>query len=59
MAKKREKIEPNPGDQRFIRRNEKGQFTKDQVDVGRSLAADRRQKAKTKAKPGEGDKGDR
>ena len=27
-------------------------------DVGRSLAADRRQHAKTKAKRGEGDKGD-
>ena len=28
-------------------------------DVGRSLAADRRTKAKTVAKPGQGDKGDR
>jgi hypothetical protein len=28
-------------------------------DVGRSLAADRRKKAKTVAKPGYGDKGDR
>jgi hypothetical protein len=59
MSNKREKIEPHEGDQRFVRRDEKGQFTKDQVDVGRSLAADRRRKAKTKAKPGEGDKGDR
>ena len=38
--------------------NKKGQFTTDQVDVGRSLAADRRQKAKTVAKPGQGDRGD-
>jgi hypothetical protein len=28
-------------------------------DVSRSLSADRRQKAKTKAKAGRGDKGDR
>jgi hypothetical protein len=28
-------------------------------DVGRSLAADRRTKAKTVTKPGQGDKGDR
>ena len=56
---KRELIEPNKGDKRFVRRDEDGQFTKDQVDVGRSLAADRRQSAKTEAKPGQGDKGDR
>ena len=59
MARKRELIEPNEGDKRFIRRDERGRFTEDQVDVGRSLAADRRQHAKTKAKPGEGDRGDR
>jgi hypothetical protein len=29
------------------------------VDVSRSLAADRRTKAKTKVKTGQGDKGDR
>jgi hypothetical protein len=54
---KRELIEPNNGDKRFVRRDENGRF-KDQVDVGRSLAADRRQKAKTTAKPGQGDRGD-
>lgn len=43
---------------RYIRRDEQGQFTSDQVNVGRSLAADRRTKAKTTAKPGQGDKGD-
>lgn len=59
MARKRELIEPNPGDKRYVRRDENGRFTSDQVDVGRSLAADRRQHAKTKAKPGHGDKGDR
>lgn len=54
---KRELIEPTPGDKRFVRRDENGRF-KDVVDVGRSLAADRRQHAKTVAKPGEGDRGD-
>ena len=35
-----------------------GQF-KESDDVGRSLSSDRRKKAKTTAKPGQGDKGDR
>jgi hypothetical protein len=59
MARKRELIEPNKGDKRYVRRDERGRFTSDQVDVGRSLAADRRHHAKTKAKPGQGDRGDR
>jgi hypothetical protein len=54
---KRELIEPNPGDKRYVRRDENGQF-KDQADVGRSLAADRRQHAEHDAKPGQGDRGD-
>jgi hypothetical protein len=54
---KRELIEPHPGDKRYIRRDENGRI-KEEVDVGRSLAADRRQHAKTVAKPGEGDRGD-
>ncbi len=56
---KRELIEPNPGDKRYVRRDDHGQFTDDQVDVGKSLAADQRQHSKTAAKPGQGDKGDR
>ncbi len=44
-------------DKRFVRRNDKGQF--DEVaDVGRSLARDRQQEAKTKVPPGQGDRGD-
>lgn len=43
---------------RYARRGKDGQFTKDQVSVGKSLAADRRTKAKTVAKKGEGDRGD-
>jgi hypothetical protein len=45
-------------DKRYVRRDEKGRF-KDVTDVGRSLAADRRQHAKTPAKKGDGDRGDR
>jgi hypothetical protein len=58
MARERELIEPHKGDKRFVRRDEQGRFTNDQVDVGRSLAADRRQHAKTKAPHGQGDRGD-
>jgi hypothetical protein len=44
-------------DKRFIRRDDKGQF--DEVsDVGRSLAQDRKQAAKNKVPPGQGDRGD-
>jgi hypothetical protein len=53
----RELIEPHKGDKRYVRRR-KGKFTKSQVNVGRSLAADRRTKSKTIAKKGEGDRGD-
>jgi hypothetical protein len=58
MAGKRELIEPNEGDKRYIRRDEEGRFTDDQVDVGRSISQDMRRDAKTKVEPGHGDKGD-
>jgi hypothetical protein len=58
MARKRELIEPNPGDKRYVRRDANGRFTSDQVDVGRSLAADERQHAKTVVPRGQGDRGD-
>jgi hypothetical protein len=54
----RELIEPHKGDKRYIRRDSQGQFTDKQVDVGRSLAADRRSKSKTVVKKGDGDRGD-
>ena len=57
MASKRARISPK-GDSRYIRRDSKGRI-KESDDVGRSLAADRRTKAKIVAKPGQGDKGDR
>ena len=53
----RQLIEPHTGDKRYVRRKG-GKFTKSQDDVGRSLSADRRKKAKTVAKKGEGDRGD-
>ena len=56
-ASKRELI--NTGtDKRFVRRGAKGTF-KESDDVGKSLSVDRRNKAKTRAKRGQGDKGDR
>jgi hypothetical protein len=57
MAGKRELIVPR-SDKRYVRRDPEGRF-KESDDVGRSLAADQRKKAKTVAKPGYGDKGDR
>lgn len=45
-------------DKRYVRRDEKGQF-EESDDVGRSLSQDRKRSAKTPAKPGQGDKGDR
>ena len=45
-------------DKRFVRRDSKGQFSESD-DVGRSLAQDQKRGAKTKAKKGEGDRGDR
>ena len=57
MANKRELIEPTPGDKRYMRRDDKGQFGKT-VEVSASLAQDVRKQAKTVAKPGQGDKGD-
>lgn len=55
----RELIEPHAGDKRYVRRDKAGQFTDSQDDVGKSLAADQRIKAKTVTKPGDGDRGDR
>ena len=54
---KRTVIEPHQGDRRYVRRNQEGEFKKE-VDVGRSLAADKRQKATTKVPKGQGDRGD-
>jgi hypothetical protein len=56
-AAKRELIDTG-SDKRYVRRGSVGRF-KESDDVGKSLASDPRKKAKTKAKRGQGDKGDR
>jgi len=54
----RELIEPHKGDKRYIRRDENGRI-KESDDVSRSLSQDVRKDAKTVAKKGDGDRGDR
>jgi hypothetical protein len=44
-------------DKRYVRRDDQGRFD-EVVDVGRSLAQDRKRSAKTKVPPGQGDRGD-
>ena len=56
-AAKRETIDTGT-DKRYVRRGRAGQF-KESDDVSRSLSTDARKKAKTKVKPGQGDRGDR
>src|SRR5688572_4159365 len=62
MAKRkaatRERIDTRVGGTRFVRRRPDGTF-KESDQLGPSLAADRRQKAKTKVNSGQGDRGDR
>lgn len=55
----RETIAPHKGDKRYVRRDDKGQFTEDQTNVGRSSAADQRRHSDTPATKGQGDRGDR
>lgn len=47
--------EPHTGDKRIVRRKSDGTFGKT-VDVGRSLSADKRTKAKKKVPKGQGDR---
>jgi hypothetical protein len=58
MAQKRELMEPKKGDKRYVRRDAKGRI-KEVDDVGRSLAQDRRRRARTATTKGQGDRGDR
>jgi len=58
MAGKRELIDTGTS-KRYIRRDDQGRFTNDQVEVGRASASDQRQSAKIAARPGQGDRGDR
>jgi hypothetical protein len=57
-AAKRELIDTG-SNKLYVRRNKRGTSFKEFEDVGRSLAQDRRRKAKTVAKRGQGDRGDR
>ena len=57
-AAKRELIDTGTN-KLFVRRNARGTSFKEVEDVGRSLAQDRRRKAKTVATSGQGDRGDR
>ena len=52
---KRELIDTS-ADKRYVRRDGKGQFNESD-DQSRSLGQDVRQEAKTKVKPGQGDRG--
>ena len=56
-AQKRELIDTG-SDKRYVRRDTEGKF-KESDDQGRSLSQDRKKKAKSKVKSGQGDKGDR
>jgi len=56
-AAKRALVAPR-GSKRYIRRDTRGRI-KESDDIGRSLSQDRRRKAKTIAKPRQGDRGDR
>jgi len=57
MAKGKRELIDTGRDKRYVKRNPDGTF-KESDDVARSLAADRRTKAKTTVKPGFGDQGD-
>ena len=59
MAGDRERIEPNEGDQRYVRRDEEGEFTDSQDDVGRAAAQDQKREARKEVRKGQGDRGDR
>lgn len=56
MAHKRELIEPNPGDKRYIRRDDDGQI-ETSVDLNRSLSQDDRHNVKETSEPGQGGDG--
>ena len=57
MASSKRELIDTGTDKRYVRRNEKGQFS-EVVDVGKSLSQDRKRQAKTEVPSGQGDKGD-
>jgi hypothetical protein len=61
MPRKRERIDTTPGKaggSRYVRRGDSGRFTSDQTSAGRSVARDKRIKAKNTAPKGMKDRGD-
>ena len=57
MAEKKREVVDTGNDKRYVRRDDRGRFD-EVVDVGKSLAADRRQHSKNVVPPGQGDRGD-
>ncbi len=57
MSEKKRELVDTGTDKRYVRRDDEGQF-KESDDVGRSLAQDVKQHAKTEVKSGQGDRGD-
>jgi hypothetical protein len=57
MTTKREEIEPNPGDKRYVRRNAEGEI-ETSVDEHKSLSQDDKHNAQKTSTPGQGDHGD-
>lgn len=57
-AAAKRKLVNTGSDKRYVRRATSGRF-KESDDVGRSLGKDGQRKAKSKARRGQGDKGDR
>ena len=54
---KREEIDL-PNETRYVRRDDEGHFTSDQVNKGESLSRDRERDASHGHAPGQGDRGD-
>ena len=59
MAGDRERIEPNESDQRYVRRDEEGQFSDSQDDVGRAATKDQKRDSRKEPRKRQGDRGDR
>jgi hypothetical protein len=54
---KRELVEPNEGDKRYIRRDKDGRIDQS-VDLNKSLSQDDQHNSKKTSQAGQGDKGD-
>ena len=59
MAERKRELIDTGRDKRYVRRDDRGRFTSDQVNVARSSTSDRRQHTDTPSKRGYGERGDR